>query len=1281
MLTVRAVALLRPRACMSRYKQPPCYASRTRPPRGKSSGFLLCMLCLLPRCSKRRQCCHTPALSARKCPPTELTREDAMRTARARSPEMMLPLPGLLPPRTCDCRLDCLFLMTGTMFYSMGRSHKRRRSDSSSEEGERQHRRRQQPQQHTHIHVHVHQPQQRHPDRSKRRSAHRERCRIQGETRRMESALRELDAQQATEVQAAREEQQSAAQYSDRAPLIPFQANLPRQRPRTPSYEQVMARPPLPSYDEVVGMTADEEEAEHGPSRSGLANPYSLEQLRDISAAVQMQPERPTVITDVLYKTGSYIALALEPHLALHHRDDWVRDRATDVGHQLGFDDAPEPDTVKQGTHAAPRNWRLRLRGRKPQGLTFGISSNAKYGVSQYAWASGAEWLISRIQAQTTAVRPPSPPPEDEDAQPPAYAPRQEFVDQVCADLAWQVPERAVLSASADTCRYSTPLLTQTCLLTSSGSTRNGSCSEATETADDRDLKIRQGAPSPRPMHTLNPASDEQASIAKTESSANHPAKPCARWERPPRHSAERRSVMARAARLLWTSRVSPPSSAAVPDAHRNASIHCHRYLRASLPDPSSMPNRLACLVPFRPLLLLLDQSDQNPTPTQSAHNLAQLVPPDQWAALHVSAHTRAHTHPHWTRDQILRCGDVHPNPGPTSLALINVTALRAHHHEVLDLQEDIVALTETRLTQGAQNAMAFMARQKGWQPFWGAPLLSKTGGIWGAAPGGAALLVREKWPAKQARRDPGCTLSEELWNSGRWLHVIVTPADGKRPLNVIVVYGIPGDHKLNGKLWEAVLTQVAKLGNSPFLIATDANVQLDHYRCMPNLMMTELLSGRIVDVDLLYARTTGQDCQCSYHNGSIKQKPTRIDGILADAKTASAIMKVLPTERCPVPGHKPVTFTFNFKQSAQRVLKFVRLPPMIPAHLQKRKRDQIVKDVTEPYVAIWEKVLDNEASTADQLWDLWTWLAEETMLVLTMAPPPAVRTGICQLPLAPQESPRGRGTKKMLKTVELTPKRMTSSGLPCTAPTKEMSALLSALVPVMKWAASREQAVVPVMGPVPREVLNNWKAIRRRAHRILQLISKGQCVAEHQELLRTVMEAPESAPMTITDLVRLGDKIKMLSRRQLAQEEKKRHQDWREWIEETWTTSPGKVYQWIKEDKYTPTVLIQKEDGTLTGNVPEMDLVIHQKWDPIMRQHADPTLPEPETEPFWRKFGKYVEHHQIGMSAHHRGAPLPSVQGHETRPGHRSRRMECCRHAEHAMAATAHAGSAVKLG
>ena len=187
---------------------------------------------------------------------------------------------------------------------------------------------------------------------------------------------------------------------------------------------------------------------------------------------------------------------------------------------------------------------------------------------------------------------------------------------------------------------------------------------------------------------------------------------------------------MAIAARLLWAVRVSPPSLAVVPEIHSTASNQCHRYPRTSLPKPFSPANRLAYSVPFRSTLP--DHPDQSPILTQSAHKLAQLVPPIQWAALHVRTHTCAHMRPHWKRDQILRCDDVHPNPGPTSVALINVTALRAHHHEVLDLQEDIVALTETRLTQGAQNAMAFMARQKGWQPFWGAPLLSKTGGIWG---------------------------------------------------------------------------------------------------------------------------------------------------------------------------------------------------------------------------------------------------------------------------------------------------------------------------------------------------------------------------------------------------------------------------------------------------------------------------------------------------------------------------------------------------------------------
>ena len=161
--------------------------------------------------------------------------------------------------------------------------------------------------------------------------------------------------------------------------------------------------------------------------------------------------------------------------------------------------------------------------------------------------------------------------------------------------------------------------------------------------ADDRDLQIRQGKSSLLPIHTLNPAVGEHASRAETENSAGLPSKMCARRGRPPHLYAMRRSVMASAARPLWTGRVSPPSLAVAPETHSTTSKHC--YPSTSLPEPFSLPNRLAYPVPFRPPLP--DQPDQSPILTQLAHKFAQLVPPDQWAALHVRTHTHAHTRTH----------------------------------------------------------------------------------------------------------------------------------------------------------------------------------------------------------------------------------------------------------------------------------------------------------------------------------------------------------------------------------------------------------------------------------------------------------------------------------------------------------------------------------------------------------------------------------------------------------------------------------------------------------
>ena len=224
------------------------------------------------------------------------------------------------------------------------------------------------------------------------------------------------------------------------------------------------------------------------------------------------------------------------------------------------------------------------------------------------------------------------------------------------------------------------------------------------------------------------------------------------------------------------------------------------------------------------------------------------------------------------------------------------------------------------------------MARLKGWLPFWEPPYHPNLEAFGGQPLGGGCLLVREKWPAKMAQRDPTCPLSEEPWHSGLWLPAIVVPSHGKRPLNILVVYGVAGDHRLNAKLWDAVLMYTAKLGNAPFIIATDSHVQLDNQESMPNPMLTEILFGCLVDVDLLHARANSINCQCYYHNGSQTQSPTRIDTLFADPKTASSVVRVEPTPNGHVPGRRPVTFTLNLKQSSQTVMKLIKVPPIAMA-------------------------------------------------------------------------------------------------------------------------------------------------------------------------------------------------------------------------------------------------------------------------------------------------------------------------------------------------------------
>ena len=86
---------------------------------------------------------------------------------------------------------------------------------------------------------------------------------------------------------------------------------------------------------------------------------------------------------------------------------------------------------------------------------------------------------------------------------------------------------------------------------------------------------------------------------------------------------------------------------------------------------------------------------------------------------------------------------------------MANISALRLHHEEVFDVEADVLASVETRATVARQRVLSSIAREKGWTPFWGPPLQSRSGGIWDASAGGVAIFVRKGVPAKMPPPPP----------------------------------------------------------------------------------------------------------------------------------------------------------------------------------------------------------------------------------------------------------------------------------------------------------------------------------------------------------------------------------------------------------------------------------------------------------------------------------------------------------------------------------------------
>eukprot|EP00973_Karenia_brevis_P086507 11997349-Karenia_brevis.AAC.1 len=83
----------------------------------------------------------------------------------------------------------------------------------------------------------------------------------------------------------------------------------------------------------------------------------------------------------------------------------------------------------------------------------------------------------------------------------------------------------------------------------------------------------------------------------------------------------------------------------------------------------------------------------------------------------------------------------------------------------------------------------------------------------------------------------------------------------------------------------------------------------------------------------------------------------------------------------------------------------------------------------------------------------------------------------------------------------------------------------------------------------------------------------------------------------------------------------------WKQWMRVAWAQGGhgrGAVFRQFKDHVPMTASLLQRHDGSLTGDADEIDDLLHDAWDPIFRAYAKED--EPAWEPFAAQFGKYVK-------------------------------------------------------
>ena len=108
-----------------------------------------------------------------------------------------------------------------------------------------------------------------------------------------------------------------------------------------------------------------------------------------------------------------------------------------------------------------------------------------------------------------------------------------------------------------------------------------------------------------------------------------------------------------------------------------------------------------------------------------------------------------------------------------------------------------------------------------------------------------------------------------------------------------------------------------------------------------------------------------------------------------------------------------------------------------------------------------------------------------------------------------------------------------------------------------------------------------------------------------------------------VADIKLLSDALKGEVQREHASVRVGRLKAWQMWLQEDWSKTGSKVYQWCKGLGDEAAAMILRPDGTLTCNATEADEFLRACWLPIFQMYVDKE--KPAWSDFYAEFGKYI--------------------------------------------------------